>query len=200
MKAITLKSRAKKVRLLLTDVDGVLTNAKLYFVPIGDGFVEVKGFNALDGIGIMLLNAFGIRSGIITGRNAKITEDRARMLGMKYVYMGFVSKLAPLDDILRREGITPDEVAYIGDDVTDIPIMRRVGMACAVNSATAETKKAAHYVTKARGGEGAAREVCDLILKEKGLWKQVMQRVENAQWDKTDPRGMVIVTELKAGK
>ncbi|MDD4004853.1 MAG: HAD hydrolase family protein [Elusimicrobiaceae bacterium] len=196
-----LKKRAGKIKLLLTDVDGVLTDGKLYFLPTPrGGFEEVKGFSALDGIGIMQLKAFGISSGIITGRNAQITVERAKMLSMKYVYMGFLSKLAPLQDLLRREKISSEEVAYIGDDVTDIPIMRKVGLACAAASATAETKKTAHYVTKAKGGEGAAREVCDLILRHKGLWKQVMARVEQARWDKNNARGLLVITELPAGR
>lgn len=196
-----LAKRAAKIKLVVTDVDGVLTDGRLYFLPLPDGgFAEVKGFNALDGIGFMMLRSFGIGAGIITGRNAPSTVERARMLGMKYVYLGFVSKLGPLDDLLRREKISPEEIAYIGDDVTDVPIMRRVGLAFAVKNATAETKKAAHYVTKAAGGCGAAREVSEVILRAKGVWKQVQENIEAARWDNSGARDLQVITELKPGR
>ncbi|MFA5161470.1 MAG: HAD hydrolase family protein [Elusimicrobiales bacterium] len=195
MKKQTIANRASKIKLLLMDVDGVLTDGRMYFLPDGSTD-EVKGFNALDGIGLRLLRNFGITTGMITGRSSGSTEERARTLAMRYVYMGFLSKLAPLEEILKETGIKAEETAYIGDDLTDIPVMRRVGLACSPANAVPEVKRCAHYIAKRSGGDGAAREICELILKSQGLWDKVLQMAETARWDKLPP-GKTIVKKCE---
>jgi 3-deoxy-D-manno-octulosonate 8-phosphate phosphatase (KDO 8-P phosphatase) len=192
MKKLTPEERAKKIKLVLMDVDGVLTDCRLYFIPSPQGIVEVKGFNALDGIGLRMLRTFGITAGLITGRACESTVERARMLCIKYVYQGFLSKVAPMEEILAQTGLTAEETAYIGDDWTDIPVMRRAGLACAPSNAAPETKKAAHLVTKLGGGEGAVREVCDFIVRAQGHWPKIEEMIEKAQWDKLPSEEMCV--------
>jgi len=193
MKKITAENRAKKIKLLLMDVDGVLTDGRMYFLPNGSS-EEAKAFNALDGIGLRLLRTCGIDTGMITGRACGSTVERAKTLAMRYVYMGFLSKTGPLEEILKATGITAEETAYIGDDLTDIPVMRRVGLACSPANAVDEVKRCAHYVSKRSGGYGAAREICELILKSQGRWKHVMEMAETGRWDKLPPGKTVVKT------
>jgi len=193
MKRSPLIDRAKQIKMVIMDVDGVLTDGKMYFVPSGHDTLEVKCFNAQDGIGLKLLRKFGISTGIITGRQSQSAQYRARTMCMKYAYQGFLSKTEPLEKIIAHAGITLEEVAYIGDDLTDIPVMKKVGLAFAPANSCAETKRAAHYVTKLAGGNGAVREVCDLILKRKGLWKDVMKIVETGNWEAEPPEEIIIV-------
>ena len=194
-------ARAAKVKIFLMDVDGVLTDGKLYYIPAaGGGMVEFKGFHALDGIGLRLMNQFGIVTGVITGRESPGTEERAGGLGMSYAYQGFVSKLDPLEKILADTGLSPENVAYMGDDWTDIPVLKKAGLACAPANALPEVKKAAHFVTSKEGGAGAVREVCDLILKSRGLWDTVMGYVENAHWPPIKKDKMKIVRYSKGEK
>lgn len=184
MKKADAVKRAKKVKILLMDVDGVLSDGKIYFLPGHDGeMVEFKSFHALDGIGLRMLKQFGIITGVISGLESPGTEKRARMLRMKYVYMGFLSKLTPLEEILASAGLKPADAAYIGDDWTDIPVLRRVGLACAPKNALPEVKNVAHFVTNKEGGNGAVREVCDFILKSQGKWKEIMELIESARWE-----------------
>jgi len=184
MKKQDVAKRAKKIKLVLMDVDGVLTDGHMYHVPGPDGrLVEFKGFHALDGIGLRLLRVFGIQTGVITGRKSPATEDRARSLCMQYIFMGFLAKIPPYEKILAQSGVKPEEVAYIGDDWTDIPVMARIGLACAPANAVAEVKKKAHYVSRQKGGSGAVREICELILKSQGRWPKIMEMVESGQWD-----------------
>lgn len=183
-------SRAKKIKLFLMDVDGVLTDGKMYYLPGRDGeLVEFKAFHSLDGIGLRLLNQFGVLTGVITGRESPGTEERAKSLGMSYVYQGFLSKLEPLRQILADTGLKPENVAYMGDDWTDIPVLKRAGLACAPANALAEVKAAAHLVTRKEGGMGAVREACDFLLKAQGHRDTVMGYVETAHWPdiKKDP-------------
>ena len=176
------QERAARVKLLLMDVDGVLTNGKLYHVPGPDGqMAETKGFDSQDGIGLTWLNWNGIKTGVISGRQSPATVERARQLKMTYIYQGHIEKIPILEEILADAKISPDEVAYIGDDFTDIVILHRVGFAVAVANARAEVKGEAHYVTQAVGGEGAVREVVELILKAKGLWGGILQHYELAK-------------------
>jgi len=191
-------ARAKKIKLLLMDVDGVLTDGKMYYLPGHDGkMVEFKAFHSLDGIGLRLLNQFGIRTGVITGREAPGTEERAGNLGMSYAYQGFLSKLEPLREILRDTGLREENVAYIGDDLTDIPVLRRAGLAVAPRNALPEVKRAAHFITKKAGGEGAVREACDFILKSQGHWDEVIRYVETAHWP--SPAKPVMKVVLRSG-
>ncbi len=195
--------RAKKIKLFLMDVDGVLTDGKMYYLPgKGGKMVEFKAFHSLDGIGLRLLNQFGILTGVITGRESPGTEERARGLGMSYAYQGFLSKLEPLRQILEETGLKPENVAYMGDDWTDIPVLKRAGLALAPANAQDEVKAAAHFVTRKEGGLGAVREACDLILKSQGHWATVMGYVETAHWPeiKKDPMKIVRESECRRRK
>jgi 3-deoxy-D-manno-octulosonate 8-phosphate phosphatase (KDO 8-P phosphatase) len=154
--------RARRIKLLLMDCDGVLTDGRIWLTPDGD---EQKGFHARDGQGIKLLHAAGIGTGVISGRTSNMLARRARDLEMTFVRQGVHDKLTVLNETLKAASITEDECAYIGDDLPDVGVMQRVGLACAVADAAAEVKQAAHYVTRAAGGFGAVREVADLILK-----------------------------------
>ena len=193
---------AKKIKILLMDVDGVLTDGKMYYLPGHNGeMVEFKAFHALDGIGLRLLNQFGILTGVITGRESPGTEERARNLGMSYAYQGFLSKLDPLREILKDTGLKAENVAYVGDDWTDIPVLKRAGLACAPANALPEVKAVSHFITKKEGGAGAVREVCDLILKSQGHWKEIMRHVETAHWPSPGkPPMKVILHSRKVAK
>jgi len=196
-------ARAKKIKLFLMDVDGVLTDGKMYYVPgKGGKMVEFKSFHSLDGIGLRLLNQFGVITGVITGRESPGTEERARGLGMGYAYQGFLSKLDPLEKILAATGLKPENVAYMGDDWTDIPVLKRAGLACSPADGQPEVKKVSHLVSARNGGMGAVREVCDFILRSQGHWGTVMGYVESAHWPaiKKEPFKIVRASELKGGK
>ena len=166
-------ARAKRIKLLLMDCDGVLTDGRLWLTADGD---EQKTFHARDGQGISLCHHAGLKTGIISGRTSSAVERRAQDLKMSYVRQYAKDKVKALNEILAAAGVTADECAYIGDDVADIPVMQRVALAVAVADAVPETKQAAHYVTGLKGGHGAVREVCDLILKAQGKWDEVMKR------------------------
>lgn len=149
-----LQARAAKIKAILTDVDGILTDGKLNFFALPDGRVdEFKSFNALDGVAARMCRLSGIILGIITGRRHPATVHRARVLGFSYIYQGFLTKTGPLEDILKRENLRLEEVAFIGDDLTDLPILLKVGLAVTVPNAVDQVKKAAHYVTTRRGGK-----------------------------------------------
>jgi 3-deoxy-D-manno-octulosonate 8-phosphate phosphatase (KDO 8-P phosphatase) len=170
---------AAKIQLLLMDVDGVLTNGRLYNVPNPEGkMVETKGFDSQDGIGLQWLSWKGIKTGVISGRQSPATEERARQCKMSYVYQGHIEKIPILQEILADAKIDASQVAYIGDDFTDIVIMRRVGLAIATANARVEVKRAAHHVTQAPGGEGAVREVVELLLKAQGKWQEILEHYE----------------------
>jgi 3-deoxy-D-manno-octulosonate 8-phosphate phosphatase (KDO 8-P phosphatase) len=170
---------AARVKLLLMDVDGVLTNGKLYNVPDPQGkMVETKGFDSQDGIGLQWLSWKGIRTGIISGRLSPATEERARQCKMAYIYQGHIEKIPILEEILRDAKIDHNDVAYIGDDLTDVVIMHRVGLAVATANARPEVKAAAHYITQASGGEGAVREVVEILLKAQNLWPEILAHYE----------------------
>jgi 3-deoxy-D-manno-octulosonate 8-phosphate phosphatase (KDO 8-P phosphatase) len=174
-------AQAARVKLLLMDVDGVLTNGKLYNVPGPEGnMIETKGFDSQDGIGLQWLHWKGIKTGVISGRLSPATAERARQCKMAYVYQGHIEKIPILNEILADAKLDPAEVAYIGDDLTDVVIMHRVGLAIATANARAEVKREAHYVTQARGGEGAVREVVELILKAQNTWTEILRHYELA--------------------
>ena len=170
---------AAKIKLLLMDVDGVMTNGKLYNVPDPSGrMVETKGFDSQDGIALQWLNWKGIQTGVISGRVSPATEERCRQCKFTYIYQGHIEKIPILEEILAKSGFTRDEVAYIGDDFTDVVIMRRVALGIATANARPEVKQCARMVTEAAGGEGAVREVCELLLKAQGYWEQLLQKYE----------------------
>ena len=168
-----IERRAARIKLLLMDCDGVLTDGRITLLENGD---EEKSFHTRDGHGIVLLHRAGIDSGIISGRTSSLVERRARELGMKYVRQGTWNKVCDFEELLREAGVEQSQVAFIGDDVTDIPLMQRSELAVAVADAAEETRKAAHLVTQLPGGFGAVREVCELILKAKGHWAELMKR------------------------
>jgi 3-deoxy-D-manno-octulosonate 8-phosphate phosphatase (KDO 8-P phosphatase) len=171
--------QAARVRLLLMDVDGVLTDGKLYNVPGPDGAIfETKAFDSQDGIALQWLNWKGIQAGLISGRISPAVEERARQCHFSYVYQGHVEKIPILEEILARAGLGREQVAYIGDDLTDIVVMRRVGLAIATANARPEVKRYAHFVTEGAGGKGAVREVVELILKAQGHWADVLRKYE----------------------
>jgi 3-deoxy-D-manno-octulosonate 8-phosphate phosphatase (KDO 8-P phosphatase) len=167
------ESRAALVKLLLLDCDGVLTDGCITLVEGGD---EQKSFHARDGHGLVMLHRAGLRSGIISGRTSRLVEMRAADLGIAYVRQGALNKLEVFEELLSEAGVETSEVAYVGDDVVDIPLMRRSGFAVAVADATGDTRAAAHYVTRLPGGFGAVREICELILKAQGRWDNLMKR------------------------
>jgi 3-deoxy-D-manno-octulosonate 8-phosphate phosphatase (KDO 8-P phosphatase) len=171
--------KAAKIRLLLMDVDGVLTDAKLYNVPDAQGnMVETKGFDAQDGISLQWLSWKGFKTGVISGRISPATEVRAKQCRMTYIYQGHIEKIPILEEILRDSGIPRDEVAYIGDDLTDVVIMNRVGLAIATANARPEVKRCANYVTGQPGGSGAVREVVEMLLRAQGHWEWLMKKYE----------------------
>jgi 3-deoxy-D-manno-octulosonate 8-phosphate phosphatase (KDO 8-P phosphatase) len=176
-----IQAKAAQIKLLLMDVDGVLTNGKLYHVPGPDGkIVEFKGFDSQDGIALHWCRWHGIQTGVISGRVSAATAERAQQVKMTYVYQGHIEKIPILEEIMANAKLPKEEIAYIGDDFTDIVLMHRVGFAIATGNAREEVKREAHYVTKAVGGEGAVREVVELLLKAQGNWTKILQHYEIA--------------------
>lgn len=173
------RQRASQIKLLLMDVDGVLTNGKLYHFPDAKGnMVETKGFDSQDGIALQWMQWKGLQTGVISGRESPATVERARQVKMNYVYQGHIEKIPILEKIMAEARVTAEEVAYMGDDLTDVVVMRRVGLAVAVANARPEVKREAHYVTQATGGEGAVREVIELILDARGFWQEILDKYE----------------------
>jgi 3-deoxy-D-manno-octulosonate 8-phosphate phosphatase (KDO 8-P phosphatase) len=173
------RARASKIKLLLMDVDGVLTNGKLYHFPDEEGdMIETKGFDSQDGIALQWMQWKGLQTGVISGRVSLGTAERARQVKMNYVYQGHIEKVPILEKIMAEAELVPDEVAYMGDDLTDIVVMHRVGFAVAVANARAEVKREAHYVTEATGGNGAVREVIEIILDAWGFWPEILEKYE----------------------
>jgi 3-deoxy-D-manno-octulosonate 8-phosphate phosphatase (KDO 8-P phosphatase) len=171
--------KAAQIDVLLMDVDGVLTDGRLYFVPDGSGnIVETKAFDSQDGIGLRWLQWYGIKTGVISGRDSPATAERARQVGMKWVIQGHIEKIPLFEQIMSEAGVTRDQVAYIGDDFTDIVIMRRVGLSFATANARDEVKRASTAVTSAVGGSGAVREVIELLLKARGVWDEILKKYE----------------------
>ena len=164
-----LLQRAKAVRLAIFDVDGVLTDGRLYFLADGS---EFKTFNTLDGHGIKMLIASGVQTAIISGRSSPVVERRAANLGIQHLIQGREDKLVVLEQLLGELGLGYEEVAYLGDDLPDLPVIRRVGLGMAVASADAFVRQHAHGITSAAGGAGAAREFCELILRAQGTLEQ----------------------------
>lgn len=168
-----IERRAARIKLLLMDCDGVLTDGRITLLENGD---EEKSFHTRDGHGLVLLHRAGLQSGIISGRTSGLVERRARELGMRYVRQGTWDKIKDFEELLTEAGLDDNEVAFIGDDVTDIPLMQRSELAVAVADAAEEARAAAHYVTQLPGGFGAVREVTELILKAQGRWSELMRK------------------------
>lgn len=186
--------RAKKIKMVLTDVDGVLTDASMNFFTTPEGeLVEIKKFCAYDGIAFHMLRDFNIITGIITGGNAPATEFRAKSLGMDFLYYNFLSKLPPLQDIMERTGIAADEIAYIGDDLIDIPALKEVGLACSVSTARPEVQDIAHYITNCSAGAGVFREVAELVLQAQGHWDAVLKHADNGTIGESDRKEPILI-------
>jgi 3-deoxy-D-manno-octulosonate 8-phosphate phosphatase (KDO 8-P phosphatase) len=164
--------RAAKVQLAVFDVDGVLTDGTLFF---GDDGQEYKAFSAKDGHGLRMLQHYGVVIGIITGRDSKVVARRMAELGIEHVLQGHRDKLPAFAQLLDRLGIAAEATAYVGDDVVDIPILRRAGLAIAVRDAHPLVKRYVHWTTDNPGGRGAVREVCELILQARGSLEEAMQ-------------------------
>ena len=190
-----LMNRAKKIKAILTDVDGILTDGKLHFFATPEGKIEeIKSFNAQDGIAVMLCHHAGLVCGIITGRRHVTTVTRARNLGYKYMYQGFLTKSGPLADILKRENLSLEEVAYIGDDITDLPLLKQVGFSATVANALDYVKENVHYVSKRCGGDGAYREIIDFILNSQGKLVPVIETLDSAAWTGKNKPEMEVIT------
>ena len=167
-----IQQRAARIKLLLMDCDGVLTDGRIWILENGE---DQKAFHTRDGLGIELLHRAGLKSGIISGRISSALERRAQSLGVSFVWLGREDKRQAFADTVAQAGCRSEEVAFAGDDLTDLPLMRLSGLAVAVADAAAELKAHAHYVTKAKGGHGAVREVVELILKAQGLWDDIIK-------------------------
>jgi len=164
---LDIEQRARAVRMLVFDVDGVLTDGSLFYDNQGQ---EYKAFNSRDGHGIKMLRASGVETGIITGRTSQIVLHRARNLGIGQIYQGAEDKLEALQSLLRETGLAPEQIAYMGDDVVDLPVLNRCGLAITVPDAPAEVKRRSQVITLANAGRGAAREACELIMRAQGTW------------------------------
>jgi 3-deoxy-D-manno-octulosonate 8-phosphate phosphatase (KDO 8-P phosphatase) len=158
-------NRARNIRVAAFDVDGVLTDGALYYADSGE---ELKAFDVRDGHGLRMLKDSGLAVALITSRNSRCVAERARNLGIELLFQGATDKLAAFQELLGRCGAEAAACAFVGDDAVDLPVLRRCGLAVAVADAPAPIRREAHYVTRARGGRGAAREVCELILYARG--------------------------------
>jgi 3-deoxy-D-manno-octulosonate 8-phosphate phosphatase (KDO 8-P phosphatase) len=172
-----LKRRAAQIKVLLMDVDGTMTDGGVILLSQSDdSTLEIKRFDAHDGQGLTLAQTAGLRTGCITGRESSALLRRAREMKMEFIYMKQPVKMPAYEEILQKAGVSDSAVAYVGDDLPDIPLMRRAGLAVAVGDAVAEVKQVAHYTTKAFAGHGAIREAVELILKSKGIWKAMIDK------------------------
>lgn len=158
--------RARGIKLLLLDVDGVMTDGSIIYTPDGH---EIKAFSSRDGLGLRLVQKAGVQVGLITARTSEVVKRRAENLGISLVYQGIGKKLEVFERILAEQGLLPMQVAYVGDDWLDLPLLTRVGLAVAVADGAAEVREVAHYVTELPGGRGAVREVCDLLVEALGV-------------------------------
>jgi 3-deoxy-D-manno-octulosonate 8-phosphate phosphatase (KDO 8-P phosphatase) len=174
-----LRARAARIRLILMDVDGVLTDGKIFHLPRPDGGAwETKGFDSQDGIALQWLYRCGIQTGMISGRISEATELRGTTGHMAYVYMGKTEKLPLYEEIKAKSGFTDEQIAYLGDDLTDGILMKRAGLAVAVANAQPEVKRLAHYITGAAGGMGALREFAEIVLEAQGHWEGILRSYE----------------------
>jgi 3-deoxy-D-manno-octulosonate 8-phosphate phosphatase (KDO 8-P phosphatase) len=178
----TAEDRARRIKVLLYDVDGVLTNGDITIIPNNDGdAVEVKSFSAHDGMGISLARLAGLKIGFITKRNSQVLAIRARDLKIDYVFQGQSHKMDAVEKILAAEGCTLEQIAYVGDDIIDLPVMRKVGLAIATANARPQIKAMAHYITPLRGGDGAGRDAIDFLLEAQGVLAQTIEQYLDPQ-------------------
>jgi 3-deoxy-D-manno-octulosonate 8-phosphate phosphatase (KDO 8-P phosphatase) len=168
-----INEKAARIRLVIFDVDGVLTDGSLF---VGDDGQEYKAFNSRDGHGIKMLLKYGVEIAIITGRTSKVVEHRMANLGINHIYQGKLEKLPAYEELRAKLGISPEETAYVGDDVVDLPVMRRVGLAIAVQDAHPLVLRHSHWQTPSSGGRGAARDVCEMLMEAKGVLQDELGR------------------------
>ncbi|MBI3990869.1 MAG: HAD-IIIA family hydrolase [Candidatus Omnitrophica bacterium] len=169
---MTVEDRAKRIKLLLLDVDGVLTDGKITYDTSG---AELKSFNVLDGVGITVAVSNGIKVVLISARGSSILKRRARELKITRLCQNVKNKSMVYQKLLRKYRITPDEVCYVGDDLPDLSVIRQTGLSAAVPDAAEDVRNAAHYITRRKGGEGAVREIVELIMKVQGKWENVIK-------------------------
>ena len=167
-----LTERASRIRLLLLDVDGVLTDGRIIYAEYGD---ELKCFDVQDGAGLVLWGRVGLKSAIVTARTSRVLKRRAKEMRVDFLAQGRLIKLHAYEELLKRYRLTDAEICVIGDDLMELPLLHRAGFAVAVANAVEDVKRGSHYVTRRVGGHGAVREVIELLLKAKGLWDQVLQ-------------------------
>lgn len=181
-----MKNKLSKIKIFLMDVDGVLTDGKMFYFTDSDGREhEFKAFDSQDGIGLILLNKFEIITGIVTGRESESVYQRAKLLRMRFVYQGFLTKLFAVEEILRKTGLSWDELCYMGDDLPDIPVLKRCGFSTCPSNAVAEVKRVCDYISSRRGGSGAVRDICDRIIAAKGLKEKMRIGFERGVWPQT---------------
>ena len=171
IKESELQSKAALIQLILFDVDGVLTNGHIYFTDAGH---EYKAFNSKDGVGIKLLLSTGVEVGVITARQSVVVERRLKELGVKHLYQSQTDKRGALKDISNQLGLCMEQIAYVGDDLPDLPLIRQVGLGMAVSDACEDVIRLSDYVLQTAGGRGAAREACELIMKAQGTWDPLL--------------------------
>jgi 3-deoxy-D-manno-octulosonate 8-phosphate phosphatase (KDO 8-P phosphatase) len=170
-----LYTRARKIKLLLMDVDGVLTDGRFFFIPgAGGRLVETKAFHSRDGLGFRIAHQAGLKTGFITGRQSPIIEHRAKELGVHYLKQHAREKLEPYQEVLREARLEDEEVCYVGDDIVDLPLLTRVGLAVGVADSHQVLRRYVHYMTKHPGGFGAVRETIELILSAQGKWQAAL--------------------------
>ena len=173
--ASAIERRASRIRLLLMDCDGVLTDGRIRLTADGE---EQKSFHVRDGLGLDLLHRAGIRTGIISGRSSQVVQRRADELKVTFVRQGVTDKVRAFEELMALAEMDDNAIAFIGDDLNDVPLLHRVEFAVAVADAATEARVAAHYVTQARGGAGAVREVAEIILKAQGYWSDLIESFE----------------------
>ena len=169
---MALKDKLKKIKVLVCDVDGVLTDGKIIYDSEGR---ETKNFHVQDGLGLVMMRKLGFKLAVISARPSKVATQRAKELRFDFAYIGVDSKIKAYEDLVKKLRVRDEAICFIGDDLPDLRVLKRAGLAVAVTNAVDDIKKAADYVTTKAGGEGAVREVIDLILKNQGLWDKVLQ-------------------------
>ena len=174
-----IKEKLKGIKLLILDVDGVMTDGRIIMDNEGK---EIKNFDVRDGHGIKILQRYGIKVAILTGRKSKVVEYRAKDLEINDVYQGAFNKKEVLGRILKKHKLSVSAVAFLGDDIVDIPVLKSVGFSAAVADATAMVKKSVDYVTGHKGGQGAVREICEMILQAQGKWSEIAAKYEFTEY------------------
>ena len=170
-----IQEKLKKIKMLILDVDGVMTDGGI--IMDSDGR-EMKNFNVRDGHGLVMIQRYGIQVAILTGRTSAVVDHRARDLKIEEVYQGALNKKEVFTEILKKNNLTPEMIAYLGDDIVDIPVLKRVGFSAAVADALDVVKKPVDYVTTHKGGHGAVREICEMLLMAQGFWSEVAARYD----------------------